>query len=438
MSTDKLLFTSIPPSLSRMQDGVQIGPKYQRLCIDSWVKAGFHVISINPPCEVNELVKLNYPVEVCATKGDVRPRVSNVLELAAKAKADLCSIINADCMLISTDQSMKNLSYVTGNTLRFIERIDVDRDSGAAVPGNCAGFDAFFFSPEVADKCVKDLYFRLGDPWWDYWFPCECASLGVKLERLSNPTVLHLNHPTAWRHDDWLSNGTYFRGRLARMKSIRPDGQFPPSTDDLPLSQLSRTVHDWLRHAGGRAGVRLFAAQNDTLMDLTASLREFHSHHGPAKIKQLEKEKREQEQVLKRVSEGNTSRQRASGSIFPDLRNSRLGKKLLHMGLIEGGGTKRRIYRIIYFLDKLLASFPFASAAFVFVVFCLAVLPFLVESAFAIREELWGAAVLLIVTAAAVLLALLLKRALGRLRELQRQLGGRQSKTIRRSNYDTK
>ena len=47
--------TSIPPNVLRYENGCNVGQKYQRDCIESWLRAGFRVISLNFPDEIPEL-----------------------------------------------------------------------------------------------------------------------------------------------------------------------------------------------------------------------------------------------------------------------------------------------------------------------------------------------------------------------------------------------
>ena len=47
--------TSIPPAISRLDGGKDIGEAYQRLCIRSWLECGFRVLSINDAAEIPAL-----------------------------------------------------------------------------------------------------------------------------------------------------------------------------------------------------------------------------------------------------------------------------------------------------------------------------------------------------------------------------------------------
>ena len=50
-----LVITSISPRISRLEDGIEVGPRYQRRCVESWLGAGAHLLSVNPDSELAEL-----------------------------------------------------------------------------------------------------------------------------------------------------------------------------------------------------------------------------------------------------------------------------------------------------------------------------------------------------------------------------------------------
>ena len=41
------IYTSIAPTIRRVVQGEEIGPAYQKACIDSWKEAGFRIVSLN-------------------------------------------------------------------------------------------------------------------------------------------------------------------------------------------------------------------------------------------------------------------------------------------------------------------------------------------------------------------------------------------------------
>src|SRR5258708_19717149 len=61
------LLTSLPPGTTRIVNGVDFGPAYQRACIDSWIAARFDVVSLNPESEIAQLRKYDFPISYLAS-----------------------------------------------------------------------------------------------------------------------------------------------------------------------------------------------------------------------------------------------------------------------------------------------------------------------------------------------------------------------------------
>ena len=102
--------TSIPPKLVRYQNGTDIGQEYQRLCIQSWIDAGFRVISLNFPDEIPQL-KHQYPAvgfveayrDNSAILGRKTPLLSDLLKTLSEQKEHVVGIINSDIFLENQD-----------------------------------------------------------------------------------------------------------------------------------------------------------------------------------------------------------------------------------------------------------------------------------------------------------------------------------------------
>src|SRR6266850_15523 len=92
------LFTSLPPSTTRIVNGHDFGIAYQRACIASWIAAGFDVISLNPETEIAELRRFDYPINYLVSPNP-RPKIFEFLKEASRSPTDLTGIINADCLL---------------------------------------------------------------------------------------------------------------------------------------------------------------------------------------------------------------------------------------------------------------------------------------------------------------------------------------------------
>src|SRR5215510_10906314 len=69
---DIVVATSIPPRLSRTNDGVSVGDEYQRLCVESWFACGFKVLSVNPREEIEPLARRFPEIEFVPVDSDAR------------------------------------------------------------------------------------------------------------------------------------------------------------------------------------------------------------------------------------------------------------------------------------------------------------------------------------------------------------------------------
>lgn len=281
MAPEFVLLTSIPPQLDRRRHERGSGADYQRACVESWIGAGFSVVSINAEDEAETLRRLGLPIHVEAVGTDARPRIRDLLTYASASNARMCGIVNADCLFVQAPDLAEKLAEHVEQTLLFSERIDIDPETDLPIFGHCGGFDAFFFDPaSVAD--VTDTFFRIGDTWWDYWFPCELAARGADLRRLETPFVLHLWHERAWSADDHLRNGNYFKTFVTRLEAegrpLTEVSELVAKHDD--VIRLASDTYAWLRRSS--AAVNLLSADDVSMEQLIRRLRDAQRIKGPA------------------------------------------------------------------------------------------------------------------------------------------------------------
>src|SRR5260370_35856984 len=93
------LFTSLPPGTTRIVNGQDFGPAYQRACIDSWIAAGFDVVSLNPESEIAQLRKYDFPISYLASPSPL-PHIVEFLTEACRCPTALIWTMNADCLLL--------------------------------------------------------------------------------------------------------------------------------------------------------------------------------------------------------------------------------------------------------------------------------------------------------------------------------------------------
>jgi len=203
------VLTSLPPNTTRIVNGVDFGPAYQRACIDSWITAGFDVVSLNSESEIAQLRKYDYPISYLASPNS-RPQIVEFLTEALRCPAEVMGIINADCLLLSYPAFVQRIVSGAGDGLVMVERVNIDPNSLLPTGLTCLGFDGFFFNKADAARVTIDPHLFVGQPWWDYWFPMEFAVSNVKLLRLQSPITFHLDHEQGWSQTRWLDYGRKF------------------------------------------------------------------------------------------------------------------------------------------------------------------------------------------------------------------------------------
>jgi hypothetical protein len=265
------LFTSLPPSTARIVHGHDFGPAYQRACIDSWIAAGFEVVSLNPESEIAQLRKYDFPISYLVSPNP-RPKIIEFLTEAGRSPSELTGIINADCLLLSYPAFVQDILSGARDGLVMIERVNIDPNSLLPTGQTCLGFDAFFFNKADAARVKIDPDLSVGQPWWDYWFPMEFSVSDVKLLRPQSPVILHLDHEQGWSQDRWLYYGRKFIRHFSGVDGTRIPGfsaglhEFlgsgAPERDD--LGGLADWCFNWLRENAEL----LKASQDDAASEL--------------------------------------------------------------------------------------------------------------------------------------------------------------------------
>jgi FkbM family methyltransferase len=211
------LFTSIPPGLS----GEALAR--QREVIASWRAAGFEPISVNGPSEIGPLKVLGLDIEVEPASEDGKPLIADIAAAIKRKGCERAGIVNADCEVISYPTLAVKLAAALNNSVLYAERVDVGEGRLPTV-GECHGFDAFFFDVRVLGV-INDEHFRLGETWWDYWFPLQLAVNGAMLGNIGTPLILHRRHQARWSPEHWVRHARHMCASLKEwsgQNTLRP------------------------------------------------------------------------------------------------------------------------------------------------------------------------------------------------------------------------
>jgi hypothetical protein len=214
------IVTSIPPRVTREQAGRNIGAQYQLDCVASWVAAGFKILSVNLPAEI-ELLAPRFPEiefvpaerDAGAIAGRPTPMIEDLLLALERQPQSIVGIVNADVCMETGKSWMAAIRDEIDSTILIGHRLDLDSWStqvgemvAAGVPYT-GGFDLFFFEKSAIRKCIGsaggDRPFSIGMPWWDFWLPAALALQGHRVARLEAPVAGHLVHPIKYDPAAW-------------------------------------------------------------------------------------------------------------------------------------------------------------------------------------------------------------------------------------------
>ncbi len=181
----------------------------QQRAIDSWLRAGFSVISLNAEAEIGQTRKLFPDIDFQPVTRDAsaecgRPLVylDDVFAFLRKNGTQICGLINSDIHLRAEEASVNYVVEQARGSLLMTCRTDVESLECQNGEVFKHGIDVFLFDKEVLDLAPSSK-FCLGQPWWDYWLP-SCI-LGMKrqipLKLVTFPFVAHIRHTSNWDHD---------------------------------------------------------------------------------------------------------------------------------------------------------------------------------------------------------------------------------------------
>jgi len=233
--------TSIPPRLVRHVNGREVGKEYQDRCVESWLMAGFRILSANFADEIPLLAQRYPQVHFLSIErpksGWKAPAIDDLLRALAAQEEDIVGIINADILLGSSDWLNPIESAVHGAIVAG-RRVDIDSLDLQIHEAYPFGFDFFFFEREAIPE-LTNRPFSIGKPWWDYYLPLVFRLRGLEIRLLVSPDAFHLKHPTAYDWPTWRFMATEFAELILEFPS---DSQAPPAPELVPVIKLSRKI----------------------------------------------------------------------------------------------------------------------------------------------------------------------------------------------------
>lgn len=193
----------------------------QLRAVDSWVKAGYEVVSLNAPEEINVLKSFTNVKFISTNRhnkkifGKPYVIVSAIIDYLKEAKSKYSLIINSDIIIdnIGYTERLKDLSE---EGLVVLNRYDFAGDLGNAKVYN-DGFDGFFFNEKYLDALPQTIL-CLGQCHWDFWLPYSAVMNGVKLIKPKEPYLYHEKHPVQYSKENWFRTAEIFRSETGLLK----------------------------------------------------------------------------------------------------------------------------------------------------------------------------------------------------------------------------
>jgi hypothetical protein len=184
-----------------------IGPnriEVQRSAINSWLLAGFKVVSLNTKEEVDKLKPYFPQIQFHVVNRSAKEKygkpyiyIYDFLSYLKSTDYKVVGIINSDIHFKAVNQGFVNVIYKEAlDSLVYGHRLDVKNinDSNGTL---CYGVDYFFFDRNLI-HIYQDDGLCMGQPAWDWWMVCVPASKNKTTKRILNPIGYHVIHRQQW------------------------------------------------------------------------------------------------------------------------------------------------------------------------------------------------------------------------------------------------
>ena len=221
--------TSVPPKIRRpLANGNDVGLEYLQACLQTWLKTGAELTTLNRPSEVPrlppvpaEISRVRIEEDTALYKNCYGPSLGAMAD-AGKGN-DIVGIFNADTYLFNSAALKNMLQTEAKDTLIFARRIDVETFGGALRNLNKTGVDAIFFDREHFMPMFSDPdvgIFQMGVPWWDVLVPTVASFYGY-VACIDEPFVAHMDHLQAWETNEYRRVGLLARDTMLRQARKR-------------------------------------------------------------------------------------------------------------------------------------------------------------------------------------------------------------------------
>lgn len=193
----------------------------QQKAVESWIKAGYEVVSLNAPEEI-EALKYFDNVKFVKTErhnkkifGKPYVIVSAIIDYLKEVKSEHSLIINSD-IIIKDPAYTDKLIELSDTGIVVLNRYDFDNDFEN--PRMYAlGYDAFFINGKYLDSLPQTIL-CLGQCHWDFWLPYTASINGVQIIRSKEPYIYHQRHNVQYSKENWIRTAEILRSEIGMFK----------------------------------------------------------------------------------------------------------------------------------------------------------------------------------------------------------------------------
>jgi hypothetical protein len=168
----------------------------QKAAVESWLRGGFVVRSVNVRKEIDELTdvfpKVDF-VEFTSKKGSLAP-IDHLCRLMAEDENPIIGLVNSDIIFLDATNLLRQLESEHLHSLVFGHRQDLQSPADTIGQPYREGFDYFFMERESWRK-IAGTCLLMGAPWWDYWVPLAARLNGLVLKKVEDVQIVHMMHP---------------------------------------------------------------------------------------------------------------------------------------------------------------------------------------------------------------------------------------------------
>jgi hypothetical protein len=209
-----IAITSISPSHKNFD--------IQQRAINSWITAGYEVVSLNSHEEIEQLkgfTGVKFIPTVRHNKkifGKPYVIVSAIIDYLIEVKSEHSLIVNSDIIILDTDNTTEKLKQRSENEIIIMHRRDFEGDISKSQVYTL-GFDGFFLNYKHLEVFPQTIL-CLGQCHWDFWLPYIASINGAKISALSETYLFHVTHGTQYTKENWKRTAEIFRAEIGMLR----------------------------------------------------------------------------------------------------------------------------------------------------------------------------------------------------------------------------